>query len=212
MINAKNIIRIVRQGEALKSVERAGWSLAGVSGVRVESVGEHSYGTALLSIVIAKSLIERNDIVDSGKVASRALIHDLPEAITSDIPYTITKNGGEKARKAKRDAEREAITSISLNGFGNWIVDLWREMETRDSLESRIVAGADILDMLLHAIELERSGTSPEKLDQFFVTSQQRINDLNITIVKDIFWELYREHSETAEKIGISIQEISRIE
>ncbi len=209
---ARNIIRIARHGEALKRVERTGWALAGVSRARSESVGEHSYGTALLSILIAKSLIDIKVRVDLSKVASIALIHDLPESLTSDIPLAFTQLGGERTSRIKKEAEKEAISHIAQNSFKKWFQEIWLDLEKIESIESKIVAGADILDMLIHAVALEISGVVPEIFDQFFITSQQRIDQLNIMIIKDIFWELYGEHSKIAERMQSGIQRISRVD
>jgi hypothetical protein len=63
-----------------------------------------------------------------------------------------------------------------------------------DSLESRIVRGADILDMLLHAITLERGGTKAKTLDQFFSSSHDQIERLDLEIVTSIFRILLLEH------------------
>ncbi len=209
---ARNIIRIARHGEALKRVERTGWALAGVSSARSESVGEHSYGTALLSILIAKSLVDNGKSVDLNKVASIALIHDLPESLTSDIPLAFTQLGGEGTSRIKKEVEKEAISHIAQNSYKKWFQTIWLDLEKQESIESKIVAGADILDMLIHAVALEKSGVAPEILDQFFLTSQQRIDQLKIMIIKDIFWELYREHCEIAERMKSGIQKISRVD
>ncbi len=203
---AKNIIHLAKHGETLKRINRAGWSLAGVNRTRPESVGEHSYGTALLSLLISKELIEDGWSVDLSEVASMALIHDLPEALISDIPQTAVQLGGNDFSKGKRKAEREVMSKLAKikSNFDKWLVDLWDDIEKKTTLASRIVSGADILDMLIHAVTLEASGISPKVLDQFFITSQERLKLLDITLVLDIFWELYQEHLENSKKNGHS--------
>jgi putative hydrolase of HD superfamily len=210
---AKNIIHLAKQGETLKRVNRTGWSLAGVNHVRPESVGEHSYGAALLSLLISKELIENDVHVDLSKVTSMALIHDLPEALTSDIPQIAAQLGGNDLSEGKRKAEREAMSQITKNkpNFEKWLTDMWDDAERKTSLESRIVACADMLDMLIHAVTLEASGVSPEILDQFFTSSQDRLDQLDIPVVTDIFWELYQEHLENAEKMGIHLAKLTKI-
>ncbi len=203
---AKNIIHLAKHGETLKRINRAGWSLAGVNRTRPESVGEHSYGTALLSLLISKELIEDGWSVDLSEVASMALIHDLPEALISDIPQIAVQLGGNDFSKGKRKAESEAMSKLAIikSNFDKWLVDLWDDIEKKTTMASRIVSGADILDMLIHAVTLEASGISPKVLDQFFITSQERLKLLDITLVLDIFWELYQEHLENSKKNGHS--------
>jgi len=210
---AKNIIHLAKHGETLKRVNRAGWSLAGVNRSRPESVGEHSYGTALLSLLISKELIEDGWSVDLSEVTSMAIIHDLPEAIISDIPQTAVQLGGNDFSKSKRKVERDAMSKLAKikSNFEKWLVDLWDDIENKTTLSSKIVTSADILDMLIHAVTLEASGISPKVFDQFFITSQERLKLLDIMLVLDIFWELYQEHYENSEKMGIHLVKLVRI-
>lgn len=210
---AKNIIHLAKHGETLKRVNRTGWSLAGVNRARPESVGEHSFGTALLSLLISKELIKDGWNVDLSKVTSMALIHDLPEALTSDIPQTAAQLGGNDLSEGKKKAEREAMSQIAeiKPNFEKWLVDLWDDAEKKTTLESRIVTSADMLDMLIHAVTLEVSGVSPEILDQFFTSIQGRLDLVDISVVTDIFWELYQEHLENAEKRGIHLVKLAKI-
>jgi putative hydrolase of HD superfamily len=124
--------------------------------VRPESVGEHSYGTAILALLISKALIVEGKAVDVGKVTSLALIHDIPESLTSDIPQTEFQIGGETLTEGKRQAEKDAMRMISRISpdFKDWLESLWREHEDQPSLESRVVSSADLLDMLIHALTL----------------------------------------------------------
>ena len=62
----------------LKELERTGWAMRGVK--RPESVADHSFGTAILSMILAK-----DEGLDVGKAAMMALVHDLPEAVVGDI-------------------------------------------------------------------------------------------------------------------------------
>jgi putative hydrolase of HD superfamily len=190
---------------------RTGWSLAGVNRTRSESVSEHSYGTAILSLLISKEMIGEGHVVDVAKVTSMALIHDIAEAITSDIPRTAVHLGGQQFVDAKSEAERKAVTQIADNSttFKDWLENLWADSVNASILESRIVTCADILDMLIHSLSLEKSGVSPQILDKFFTTSYERICQYEIPLVLDIFWILYEEHIENAEQVGIPLERIT---
>ena len=212
MTTAKEIIHLARHGETLKRVMRSGWSLAGVNRARTESVAEHSYGTALLSLLISKEMINEGTSIDLGRVASIALFHDIPEALTSDIPQTELQLGGNDLLAGKREAEKEAIAIIAgiSSDLKDWLERMWQEQQDQPTLESRIVACADVLDMLIHVLVLEESGVSPAILDQFFTSSHRRLVHNKIKIVTDIFWELYYEHLENAKRMGISLMKLDR--
>jgi len=68
-------------------------------------------------------------------------------------------------------------------------------LQKGESIESRIVLSSDILDMLLHAIGLERNGVNAKILDQFFTTGLSRIKSFDIPIAIKIATLLYEEHT-----------------
>lgn len=203
----KEILGLANRGQTLKRLMRTGWSLAGVDCARTESVGEHTYGTVLNALLISKALVERGEIIDLGKVAAMATIHDLPESLITDIPRTAVE-----LQKAKQKAERVAMKRITetTQFFGGWLLDLWSDLEDGNSIEARIVLGADLIDMLVHAVSLEKSGVSPDILDQFFTNSHDLVQTLNLELVEGIFWELYNEHLENATRMGVSLTKIER--
>lgn len=203
----KEILGLANRGQTLKRLMRTGWSLAGVDCARKESVGEHTYGTVLNALLISKALVERGEIIDLGKVAAMATIHDLPESLITDIPRTAVE-----LQKAKQKAERVAMKRITetTQFFGGWLLDLWSDLEDGNSIEARIVLGADLIDMLVHAVSLEKSGVSPDILDQFFTNSHDLVQTLNLELVEGIFWELYNEHLENATRMGVSLTKIER--
>ena len=206
------IIELAMKGEILKKIGRSGWTLAGVDCARQESVGEHTFGTIFLSLMISKVLLSQGEKLDISKVLSMAIIHDLPESMTSDIPRTAAELGGDSFLSGKIEAEKESIQMLAEKSpfFGEWFTTLWRDIEERNTMEARIVGGADIIDMLVHAISLETSGVSPEILDQFFVKTREIVKRLGLRIVDDVFWELYKKHLEHANKRGVELSNITK--
>jgi 5'-deoxynucleotidase YfbR-like HD superfamily hydrolase len=207
----QEILVLMKKGESLKRVNRSGWDLAGIDCIRRESVGDHSFGTIMISLLISKALAKQGFQVDLSKIVSMATLHDIPEVMISDIPRKAIELGGELFKKAKKETELKAIKSISEETelFGKWILSTWTELAERETLESRIVMGADIIDMLVHAISLESSGVSPETLNQFFVSSKGPIINLKLEIIEDIFWELYKEHIDMASNQGMKLERIN---
>jgi putative hydrolase of HD superfamily len=190
------IIDLIRHGESLKTITRTGWILAGVESEKIESVAEHSYGCIFIAIIIANHLKTERVEIDLGKVALLAALHDLPESITGDIARTkeFLEDGG--LVEAKKSVEKSAIATI-FRPLGKSCLNLrryWNEFDTQDTIEALIVKSADILDMLIHARQLEESGIAPESLHQFFETSKKTIEKIDIEIVAAIYDELFNEH------------------
>ena len=208
---SQEIIGIVRHGETLKRIERTGWALAGVQCIRQESVGEHSFGTILVSLLISKILAKQGVRIDINKVAFMAILHDLPESMISDIPHMAIELGGEKIQEGKREAEKEAIHLILRRSefFQETFVNYWDEITNARSIEAQIVLGADIIDMLVHAVTLESAGVSPKNLDQFFTNSYDKLKIRNMEIFEDIFWDLYKEHIDNAKRLGVELKLIA---
>lgn len=209
---SEEIVGLAKRGETLKRIVRSGWAIAGLQNLRLESVGEHSFGTILIALLISKALLDEGEQVDLYGVSALAAVHDIPESITSDIPRIAGEYGGDLLRESKRKTEKEVIKQISreCKSFEDWLMSLWRDLENEKSLEVRIVLGSDIIDMLVHANALEASGVSPAILDGFFVNSHPSVKKLGLKIIEEIFWYLYSEHTKCAEKLGIRLVPIGR--
>ncbi|TFG99134.1 MAG: HD domain-containing protein [Candidatus Thorarchaeota archaeon] len=200
MAEVEMILNLIRYGESLKVIERSGWSLAGAQSKRIESVAEHSFGSVFSSILIAHHLKSIETEIDIEKVALMATLHDLPESITGDIARTKEFVENDELFKAKDLAERNAIKAIlepSGNAFSS-LLQIWDEFILGESLESRVVRGADIIDMLIHARSLEESGTDSKSLHEFFESSRRTIELVNLKIVTGIYNKLFKEHTSKA--------------
>ena len=68
----------------LKNVERTGWNYWGLSGVRVESVAEHSFCCCVLAVSI---LSIKDFCIDVNKVIAMLMLHDFEESVMGDITY-----------------------------------------------------------------------------------------------------------------------------
>jgi len=199
MTEPEDIIELIRYGISLKRINRTGWSLAGVNCIRTESVAEHTMGSVLTSMLICQYLKEKGAQLNVEKVITMAVIHDLPEALTSDIPRTANQSLAPKINAMKQLLEREAIQKIFSKGdsASNYYIALWEEFEEGSTLESRIVRGSDIIDMLMHALSLESSGVSPRLLHQFFSSSKEIIESLSIELLNEIYIMLLESHLQT---------------
>jgi len=198
-VNAGDIVTIAQGAEALKRLTRTGWAIAGVDVHRQESVAEHSYGTALLTLLISKSLQSSGIDVRLAQALTMATLHDLAESRISDIPHTAVIAGGEMMREAKTAAERQAFSESIIND--PLLMKLWDELERAETLEARVVRGADVVDMLVHALSLEKSGVSPELFSGFFDSSVKAVEKIDIQIVSEIFALLKSQHERNLQRV-----------
>ncbi|MFW9847334.1 MAG: HD domain-containing protein [Candidatus Thorarchaeota archaeon] len=188
---------IAMQGEVLKNLPRMGWILAGFDRSLVETVAAHSFGTALISLLLAKQLICSGSEIDIGRTLTMAVIHDLAEARTSDIVVYKGDSADTAVLNSKRETENRVMADIlkPLGLIGKDLEEVWTSLRDKSSIESRLVAAADILDMLIHAISMEQSGAAPTLLAGFFDSSRNRLSALDMQIALDLYDELLRMHN-----------------
>lgn len=108
--------------------------------------------------------------VNCERVLRMALLHDWAETRVGDMPKTATGYFGAEARKS---AETSAFADI-VAGVGSTesaYQELYKDYEERVSLEARLVKAADVIDLLVQAYALERSGA--KGLDEFWQIAQQ---------------------------------------
>lgn len=186
MTESANIISFLTELMRLKAVPRMGWLLRGVRDV--ESVADHSFGVAFVAMLLA-DLAQRQGLEPNvEKVLRMALLHDLTEARTGDLPNTVKRYFDKGALHAADQRAADDILS-GLGAIGEEYLLLWREYEARESLEARIVKAADKLDLLLQAREYEKGGA--QNLHEFWQNSETDFSSLQIDeLTSDLIEEL----------------------
>lgn len=112
----------------LKNVERTGWNYWGLSGVRVESVAEHSFCCCVLAI----SILSVKDLgIDVNKVITMLVLHDFEESVMGDITYF------DKSFAIKENLARKSIeTLFEDKNNSQKFVDLIKEFNEQKTKES----------------------------------------------------------------------------
>ena len=140
----------------LKRLYRQGWLKRGLPEGLCESVAEHTFGTALLTLLVAGQAGDGGALgrVDVTRAALLALVHELGESYAGDI----TPVDGVCAQDKER-LEREAIRR-ALGGHPDleWFLSLWEEFEAGSTAEARFVRQLDRLEMGLQAALQDAEG------------------------------------------------------
>ena len=151
------MLSVLLELQRLKRLDRTGWVLRGLP-PGAESVAAHSYGVALAAMLLADECAARGVEVDVARVLRLALLHDLQETRTGDMPRTVAQYYGAGVRRA---AERAAFDDIVRGAGASHAAtysELHEDYETRASLEARLVKAADVIDLLAQALAFERAG------------------------------------------------------
>jgi putative hydrolase of HD superfamily len=150
--------------QRLKRLDRTGWTLRGQPN-GTESVAAHSFGVAVTAMILADEIQARGLTVSVERVVRMALLHDWAETRVGDMPRTATNYFGTETR---RSAETKAFSDMisEVGGGKAAYTSLHEEYEQRSSVEARLVKAADVIDLLVQALALERAGA--KGLDEFW--------------------------------------------
>ena len=181
--------------QRLKRLDRTGWTLRGLPN-GTESVAAHSFGVCVAAMLLADELLARGVSVNVENVLRMALLHDWAEVRVGDMPRIATAYFGAEARK---HAESRAFADVVNELKSDLYTRLYDDYEQRSSLESRLVKAADILDLLVQLLALERAGA--RGLDEFWEVAENpnfQLGDTADGIVRDVFESLLKARSELA--------------
>ena len=175
------ILNFFKIAANLKNISRQGWKDK-LSLADPESVADHSYSMAIMSMVISD--LENHD---SEKILKMVMLHDLAESKIGDItPDQIPK---EKKMELENKAFFEIIAHLP-DRIKSQYLEIWDEFQENSSPESKIVHQIDKLEMALQARLYQKTGHSAEKLDPFFESVRTHIvhpklKELFIQIMSD---------------------------
>ncbi|MCG8054879.1 MAG: HD domain-containing protein [Candidatus Thiodiazotropha endolucinida] len=144
------LVRIFYEAAQLKQLYRQGWLRQEVPMERCESVADHSFLTAFLSMLLVQ---DRSDL-DALKVLQMALLHDLGEAYVGDI----TPNDNVPS-DVKVSREREAVISV-LDKYksGKKFIVVWEEYIEQITPEAKFVKEIDRLELFFQSTIYEKQG------------------------------------------------------
>jgi putative hydrolase of HD superfamily len=158
------MLQILIELQRLKNLDRTGWTLRGLP-PRTESVAAHSFGVGVTAMMLTDELTAQGIQIDSERVLRMSLLHDWAEVRIGDMPKTATHYFGSEERKRAESAAFDDIVNEFAAG-GELYRELFKDYEERTSLEARLVKAADIIDLLVEVLALERAGVIG--LDEFW--------------------------------------------
>ncbi|MDR1578342.1 MAG: HD domain-containing protein [Deltaproteobacteria bacterium] len=135
------------EAASLRRTPRTGYQFLGRGH---ESVAEHTFGAMMVAFALGRLEPEAN----LEKLLKLVLFHDLPEARTGDLNYV--------NKMYVQAQETAAFTAATLGlPFSGELAGLWEEWRAGVSLEARLAADADQLDMMLELRRLAAHGWRP---------------------------------------------------
>jgi len=146
----RRITKFLFEANMLKSLHRSGYAFLGSGG---ETVAEHSFMTAMICFAISR--IEPG--LDSEKLITMAMLHDLPEARTGDLNYVQKKYVTALEAKAASDMA-EGLP------FGRELILILEEFNAGKTRESLLARDADQISFIIELKKGHDTGAkSPAK-------------------------------------------------
>jgi putative hydrolase of HD superfamily len=144
--NPDALLEVLGDLQRLEGYPRTGWLRVGV--VEPESVAAHTYGVAMVAMWLVDH-VEAD--LDAETVLRIALLHDVGEAVTTDLPRPVKELVG---REQVDRAEREAAESV-VGETAGWMDQLDAYQE-QSSPEATLVKAADRIQMLAKSLQYDR--------------------------------------------------------
>ncbi|MBN1136460.1 MAG: HD family hydrolase [Anaerolineae bacterium] len=164
MMDHDRLLELLLETATLKRMPRTGWGMRGVP--HVESVAEHSFGTALVALALAEAMVAEGQggPFDVEKVLIMALLHDLGEVRLTDLPISAVRL---IPADVKSQAEAAAISDLLAPlPAAERLAVLWQAFEDGSTPEGRLVRDADKLEMMVQCLRYEQAGS--RGLDEFW--------------------------------------------
>ncbi|MCR5024402.1 MAG: HD domain-containing protein [Lachnospiraceae bacterium] len=150
---------------------------------RIESVAEHSWRVSLMALLLRDEFPD----ADIDKVISMGLIHDLGECFTGDIP-TFSKTDSDRVTE---DSLLNSWVDSLPGEISGYLKDLYREMESQETIEARLYKALDKLEALIQHNEspLDTWSENEYELNKTYafdtVAFSRWLTDLRNEILKD---------------------------
>ena len=135
----ENRLSFLRRAEALKQTLRS----AKLSDGLEESTAEHTWRLCLWLVTFRDQM----EGLDLARMLEMAVIHDLGEAISGDIPAIA--NVDPIAKQAQEAADLSDLLSPLPRAMQDHIIELWQEYEAASTEEAQWVKALDKLETMM---------------------------------------------------------------
>lgn len=199
----KKVLSLVQVLDNLSRMPRIGGVMfAGIDPDRSDSIAEHSYKTAYLTLLFATIAKENGLVINFEKLLTAALTHDWNESILLDIPsgspsyrsYFNIVNLREAVKEAEQNAN-QAIEDFLADDVHLEITNLGLSTD-----ELMLLNAADLAALLIEILEWKYRGMKYEWFDYLWANTIHRFSE---STSKYTFMTSFINEIEAAYKRGI---------
>jgi putative hydrolases of HD superfamily len=203
---AEALLDLAQFVSKLKLVPRTGWLDRGVPPLEVESVADHSMGVALLAWACALQRRADGVDIDPERVLMLAILHDLAEAQTGDLPpydpaaipdehepaarraFLETRHRRDPDRDTAKRREEDAVVRKLLDRLPgatrSALAEVWDDLRQGTSIEAQFVKQVDRLETFLQSRSYLR-GDPSLPMASFLQEVFEAIDDPLLSAIRD---------------------------
>jgi len=163
-MEARELIEALAVAERLKDTTRHCYTTKG----RQESVAEHSWMMTLIAFFMKNEFPE----ADINKIIQMCIIHDLGECFTGDIPTFVKTKEHEETEERLLNDWIKSLPETTRNEM----INLYKEMEERQTLEAKIYKAIDSLEALIQHNFSDISTWSENEYELNLTYADDRVN------------------------------------
>lgn len=172
----KEIVRKIQDFLRLKRTIRSGWGYYGYG--PQETVASHTFGTAILTLLIGREVQKSGVKLDLFKALTMALIHEVGETRLGDLHLEARRFLGEEyVSKTEQKVAGEVLKDDYLQA-------IFEEFEEGKSAEAKFVRAIDKLELLIEA--KERAKPNSERTVDIFETPINRKFMEEFPVIRDL--------------------------
>ena len=192
----------IRSAINLKNLPRQGWIRVGIPTNAVESIADHSYNTAMLSLLLSDihNIKFPENPLNSEHVMRIAIVHDLPECQFQDFDRQIQVLLGEDEynelkHKLLINASTELLSLILNKEVKLQWKKMFHDVIYRVSPESRFVSYVDKMEVLIQALAYEKLGYESLLFDDFWRTGLLYLKNCPFEVINELVNLLKKERN-----------------
>lgn len=176
MAKFENLVEIIGK---IKDLKRSGWKRKKVS--VPESVADHSFGVALLTLLLAPNHLDKE------KCLKLAIVHDLQEVLVGDFtPFdNITPE-----KKAK--LEQKAVKKLAEKLEYPELEELFAEYEAKETPEAKFVKDIDRIEAIMQAKYYDKN----QRCGEYLLPEFYSYGSNHLCSKEKIFTEILKEIKE----------------
>ena len=146
----------------LDEIKRTGWVISNIPEQDISTVADHTLQVVMLAATLCHELDLNYDI---GKMLQMCFIHDIGEIVIGDV--ALVDEDYETKKQNEKNAVAKMLEPLSEK-TRNYYLDLWIELNDRETELAKFVHQIDKLDAVMRAKKYAEVYNRPELFEEFY--------------------------------------------